>query len=433
MRFATVYKPRSRRGKNAPWLIALSIAAGRRRIVTGFTSRGDTEQLADRLSRIVQRVRANQASEREIDAEITAARPLAHAVDEYHDHLYATGKTPKHADQMWSYVGAMLKTMPNLADITPAKVEAAAFAAATGTATRKRHLDALKAFLAWGVSDRRWSRDVLDGISGVKIKSVRERVRRVLDIAELAKLIEATDRRSPAWAIIYRVTLAAGLRAGEINEVQIVGEHIKIESEKTKNRRGAWIRLPAELAAQAATVNWPVIPAGNLARQLRSDLQAAGIPYETPAGVFDFHALRHQCGALLASAGVPVKAIQKHMRHASIRMTLDTYGHLLDVDRHATNAALDFICQRVAQRAGVGSDMNGTANRNALAEDHKGKWSDGESNPDLLNAIQKSDAVLSLIDNTLRSKRGRAVAPRAAQRLLARAFARASRRSGVAK
>lgn len=428
MRFATVYKPRTRRGKDAPWLIALSIAAGRRRIITGTTSRGDTEQLADRLSRIVQRVRLNQASEREIDAEITAAKPLASVVDEYHDSLYAGGKTPKHADQMWSYVSAMLKTMPHLSDITPARVEAAAFASATSQATRKRHLDALKAFLAWGVQDRRWSRDVLDGISGVRIKAVRERVRRVLDIAELARLIEATEQQSPTRAIIYRVALAAGLRAGEINEVQISGSHVKLEPSKTKNRRGAWIRLPDSLARQASTVAWHQVPTGNLARQLRSDLEAAGIAYETPEGVYDFHALRHQCGALLASSGVPVKAIQKHMRHSSIRMTLDTYGHLMETDRHATASALEQICKRVAQRAGVDSDMSGTTNRNALADDRKGQWSDGESNPDLLNAIQQSSAVITLVDNTLRSPRGKVIARGAAHRLLAMTFNRAMRK-----
>ncbi|QDV26339.1 Phage integrase family protein [Aureliella helgolandensis] len=43
----------------------------------------------------------------------------------------------------------------------------------------------------------------------------------------------------------------------------------------------------------------------------------------------DFHALRHTCGAWLAIAGVNVKVIQSIMRHSSITLTLDTYGHLL--------------------------------------------------------------------------------------------------------
>jgi integrase len=42
---------------------------------------------------------------------------------------------------------------------------------------------------------------------------------------------------------------------------------------------------------------------------------------------FDFHALRHTHGTLLAESGVNPKAIQKRLRHARITTTLDTYIH----------------------------------------------------------------------------------------------------------
>jgi len=42
----------------------------------------------------------------------------------------------------------------------------------------------------------------------------------------------------------------------------------------------------------------------------------------------DFHALRHTCGAWLAMTGAHVKAVQSIMRHSSITLTMDTYGHL---------------------------------------------------------------------------------------------------------
>ncbi len=43
---------------------------------------------------------------------------------------------------------------------------------------------------------------------------------------------------------------------------------------------------------------------------------------------FDFHSLRHTCGAWLAMAGEHPKVIQTLMRHSSITLTMDTYGHL---------------------------------------------------------------------------------------------------------
>jgi hypothetical protein len=44
--------------------------------------------------------------------------------------------------------------------------------------------------------------------------------------------------------------------------------------------------------------------------------------------VFDFHALRHTCGSWLAMAGEHPKVVQTVMRHSSIVLTMDTYGHL---------------------------------------------------------------------------------------------------------
>ena len=44
--------------------------------------------------------------------------------------------------------------------------------------------------------------------------------------------------------------------------------------------------------------------------------------------MIDFHALRHTCGAWLAMAGVHPKIVQTVMRHSSITLTMDTYGHL---------------------------------------------------------------------------------------------------------
>ena len=42
----------------------------------------------------------------------------------------------------------------------------------------------------------------------------------------------------------------------------------------------------------------------------------------------DFHSLRHTCGAWLARSGAHPKEVQAVMRHSSITLTMDTYGHL---------------------------------------------------------------------------------------------------------
>ena len=57
-------------------------------------------------------------------------------------------------------------------------------------------------------------------------------------------------------------------------------------------------------------------------RVLKPALTAAGIR------TIRFHDLRHTCASLLISKNVSPKYIQKQLRHSSIEMTFDRYGHL---------------------------------------------------------------------------------------------------------
>ena len=60
-------------------------------------------------------------------------------------------------------------------------------------------------------------------------------------------------------------------------------------------------------------------------RREQSDFLAA----ENHAGEsLDFHSLRHTCGAWLAQSGAHLKTVQSVMRHSTITLTMDTYGHL---------------------------------------------------------------------------------------------------------
>ncbi len=52
-------------------------------------------------------------------------------------------------------------------------------------------------------------------------------------------------------------------------------------------------------------------------------LQAAGIR------AIRFHDLRHTFGAMLIAAGAPLNYVKEQMGHASIQVTVDTYGHLI--------------------------------------------------------------------------------------------------------
>ena len=68
---------------------------------------------------------------------------------------------------------------------------------------------------------------------------------------------------------------------------------------------------PLRIANFRQRVWWPALEAAELPRSTR------------------IHDLRHTCASLLIRQGVHPKAIQHHLGHASINITMDRYGHLL--------------------------------------------------------------------------------------------------------
>ena len=61
---------------------------------------------------------------------------------------------------------------------------------------------------------------------------------------------------------------------------------------------------------------------------IEDDLTEAGIDYKDDEGqVFDFHALRHQFGTMLAQSGIHPKTAMSLMRHSDINLTMALYTH----------------------------------------------------------------------------------------------------------
>lgn len=60
-------------------------------------------------------------------------------------------------------------------------------------------------------------------------------------------------------------------------------------------------------------------------RHLKKAIIKAGLDKK-----LSFHALRHTTATLMLAQGEGVKAVQRHMRHATASETLDTYGHFVD-------------------------------------------------------------------------------------------------------
>lgn len=80
---------------------------------------------------------------------------------------------------------------------------------------------------------------------------------------------------------------------------------------------------------QAARKAWLEAAAKDPAEQARRCESDFLLPTNAEGEILDFHSLRHSCGVWMALAGCSPKAIQTVLRHSSIVLTLDHYGHLL--------------------------------------------------------------------------------------------------------
>lgn len=72
------------------------------------------------------------------------------------------------------------------------------------------------------------------------------------------------------------------------------------------------------------TQNGKFVNVDNLTRIFRNTLKASGINKK-----LSFHALRHTHATLMLKAGVPMKVVSERLGHSSIKVTMDTYAHLL--------------------------------------------------------------------------------------------------------
>jgi integrase len=85
-----------------------------------------------------------------------------------------------------------------------------------------------------------------------------------------------------------------------------------------------------------SAVGTPVDPR-NLLREFKGLCKKAGL------GDWHVHELRHSAASLMLAQGVPLQVVSRVLGHASIRMTADVYGHVLDPDRASAAEAIGAV------------------------------------------------------------------------------------------
>ena len=215
-------------------------------------------------------------------------------------------------------------------------------------------LQAIRQFCRWMVANGRMERDPFMRLKPGNVKTdVRLRRGEFTD-AECSKLLATAEGSKgdfrgifgPARAMLYRVALNTGYRVSELAsltpdsfDLEANTPAIVLAAEFTKNRSEAVQPISTELAESLriflATCPkqlpvWPGTWREKAAKMLRSDLQAAGIPFKIMGHegeeARDFHALRNCYISNVIRAGADLKQAMTLARHSDPKLTTARYA-----------------------------------------------------------------------------------------------------------
>jgi integrase len=239
--------------------------------------------------------------------------------------------------------------------------------------TRNEYIASIKSFTKWAVTFRRMKDDLLAGLRVSERRGMEPaHPRRALSMDEIARLLEAAERRAlielqtirigpckgkavakvkphtKAKALrkgrerkmVYMLAVWTGLRRNEIRQLtwgdihlDTIPGHIVLRARTTKSKRADSLPIHEQLAGELkiwrprnAGPGDRVVSTVPHMKTLRADLALAGIAYKDEGGRYvDFHSLRVSLSTMLAAHKVSPRAAQALMRHTDPRLTAAVY------------------------------------------------------------------------------------------------------------
>lgn len=339
------------------WRLSYTDRHGQRVQVVGTTDKAATLALALKLEREEREIRLGMRPPT-TPQEIHGTRLVTDVIEEYLDWGQFQGGrhgrpwSPEHTRKRQRHLAWWVKqlgalTLARLGGILP-KVEQALQAlkrqGASGK-TLKHRAEALQALCTWCVKREYLYVNPLQALGAIDASP--QVIRRLLTPKEIRLLLATCP---PHRRMLYATAMATGLRAGELRQLtpahlDLTQGALHLDAAWTKNRKPGLQLLPWGLVLDLARhaqgreaitmydakrVQRPptdpllYVPHGP-AREIRRDLQAAGVP-QLPIGKVDFHALRAVYVSLVFEAGASVKEAQDLARLDTARLALETYA-----------------------------------------------------------------------------------------------------------
>ena len=216
--------------------------------------------------------------------------------------------------------------------------------------TVNRYLSAMRSCWNWGRAaglipqDHSWPTRLL-------LKEDNERQRYLSD-DELKPLIEAAEAHSPTMHAAIVVSVACGLRQGELinlkwSDIDLDGQRLRIMRTKTDKPRTVYLPSAAvdalrTLKRSGIVSTKAVFLAQNGIPLNRGTIRVRWLEVRDAAGLrnFRWHDLRHSCASFLAQQGATLLEIASVLGHRSTAVTR-RYAHLVEGAPVTGHAALD--------------------------------------------------------------------------------------------
>jgi integrase len=373
-----------RRGKSktSPWHFRITTTdpTGKKKRVTICTQLADkraAEDFAAEYCGKQARIRSGLVSQAEVRQDAAAKSAIAEA----HELFIVTLKNQRRSSQyvddherIWTELieSAGWQTIGDITEDGLVRYLQGLHAAKMSARTVQKAARAAKQFGRWLAVSGRLAADPFLRVKPPSPRVDRSFRRRMLLPTEWPWLVQAVRSKPIRYRMtsderlaLYDLAIQTGLRNDELRSLRVgdlyadaVQPYVTLGGEFTKDKKPAKQYIRRELAQLLRTLTARAMPEApllplprrwNNAKMLRDDLAEArrlwlAAGNTEPADflevlnsqqqILDFHSLRHTCGAWLALAGVQPKQIQTVMRHSTITLTLDTYGHLLPNTQH---------------------------------------------------------------------------------------------------
>jgi len=221
-----------------------------------------------------------------------------------------------------------------------------------GLRTINHYVQAVQGWCRWLVKNRRLSVSPLESLTTYNAAVDVRHKRRALTVYEVTQLIaSARDSKQTiqgmgpeSRARLYTMAFLTGLRRKELASLTPSSFDLKsspptltVAAACSKHRRTDVLPLHAELAQslpgwlrglKSKDFLFPRLANRKTWFMVKKDLERVDIPYETAAGIADFHASgRHTYVTQLLRSGVSLTQARELARHGDIKMTM-RYTHV---------------------------------------------------------------------------------------------------------